>query len=283
MKTLHQAYSTTHGLSLLRELAGEGNLIFDVAAAKKAAKRVRMPASYLSEALSRLSRTEWLKRLRRGLYATSGTIAGGLQVHPFAIATRLVAPSAISHWSAMSHHGLTEQIPRHVTAMTTTKVITPSMRRGAGRCPGKHTWDVLGVRYEYVVVRQGHYFGIEEVWVDQAFKVPMTDKERTALEAFISPGFFGGLSQGIAILEEHRGDLDLEKLVKHALTYGKASVIKRLGWALEECGAPEKSLRPLRNVPVSGFRILDPTRPKRGQCIARWMVQDNVTNQGDSE
>jgi hypothetical protein len=50
----------------------------------------------------------------------------------------------------MNYHGLTEQIPQGVQALTTHKVVTPSMRsrRGASK-PTKHAWVVQGIRYEY--------------------------------------------------------------------------------------------------------------------------------------
>ncbi len=71
-------------------------------------------------------------------------------------------------------------------------------------------------------------------------------------------------------------ELDLERLVKHALTYGKASVAKRLGWALEKAGARPKVLRPLRDLPINGYRPLDPTRALRGPANPVWHVRENL-------
>ncbi len=141
----------------------------------------------------------------------------------------------------MHFHGLTEQVPQVVTAVTTRKVVTPSMRKGASsRTGSRHTWEIQGVRYAYVSVKKEHFFGIENVWVDQNFRIPMTDKERTILDGFISPRRFGSLSEILGILHDHVGVLDTERLVAYALRYGKASVAKRLGWALEQIKAPQK-------------------------------------------
>jgi len=98
------------------------------------------------------------------------------------------------------------------------------------------TWEIEGVRYEYVIVKPEFFFGVEEVWVDQNFKVPVTDRERTMLEGFASARMFGGLGEVLGILEEHLCEFDIDKLVGYALHYGKSSVIKRLGWALEQAG-----------------------------------------------
>jgi predicted transcriptional regulator of viral defense system len=273
-----QSYADTWGLQLLRELFGAGRFLFTTEEAKVAGARLGLPAGYLSQLLSRLAASGWLRRLRRGLYAGTEAFPGGGQVHPFAIATRLVVPSAISHWSAMNYHGLTEQVARVVTAITPRKVVTPSMRGGRGsRKPTKHTWDVAGVQYTYVSVTPAHFFGIEEVWVDQWCQVPMTDQERTLLDGFVAPRMVGGMGAVLSMLEDHVHHLDLAKLVRYALRYGTASVAKRLGWALEQAQVPASVLAPLQALPVAGFRVLDPTQPARGPCDRRWMLQDNLS------
>ncbi len=269
-------YGNTKGLNLLQVLADQGLFIFTVDEAKTAAASIGFSDNYLSQVLAHLEKSGWIIRLRRGLYAGTGSLPGGVQVHPFAVATRLVEPSAISHWSAMSYHGLTDQIPHIVTAFTPQKVVTPTMRESQGKKAGKHAWDVWGTRYEYVTVIPDHFFGIEDVWVDERFRIPITDKERTILETFVSPRLFGGIGEALATLEEHIHELDLEKLAGYAVRYGKASAIKRLGWALERLDAPSEFVDRLEEIPIKGFRLLDPTRPRRGPYDKRWMIQNNL-------
>jgi len=274
-------YGNTKGLSLLQELANQGLFVFTVEDAKTLASRIGLSDNYLSQVLSHLSQAGWIIRLRRGLYAGTGSLPGGVQVHPFAVATRLVEPSAISHWSAMSYHGLTDQIPHIVTAFTPQKVVTPTMRRSNAKIGRKHSWDIWGARYEYVTVILDHFFGIEDVWVDERFRIPITDKERTILETFVSPRLFGGIGEALATLEEHIHELDLEKLVGYAKRYGKASAIKRLGWALERLEAPPEFVDRLKEIPIKGFRLLEPTRPRRGSYDKRWMIQNNLLGERD--
>lgn len=269
-------YGNTKGLSLLQELANQGLFIFTVGEAKTAAAKMAISDNYLSQVLSHLSQAGWIIRLRRGLYAGTGSLPGGVQVHPFAVATRLVEPSAISHWSAMSYHGFTDQIPHIVTAFTPQKVVTPTMRKSNPKIGRKHSWDIWGTRYEYVTVMPDHFFGIEDVWVDERFRIPITDKERTVFETFVSPRLFGGIGEALATFEEHIHELDLEKLVGYAVRYGKASAIKRVGWVLERLDAPSEFVDPLEEIPIKGFRLLDPTRPRRGPYEKRWMIQNNL-------
>lgn len=270
-------YSKTLGIALLEALAAEGRFIFSAADAREVAARIALAPGAIDGTLRRLTNAGWVERLRRGLYATTGELPGLGTLHPFALATALVQPSAISHWSAMSYHGLTTQVPRLVTCMTTRRVVVPSMRhRRPATNRDRHLWETAGgLRASYVIVTPDRYFGIEEVWVDQRSRVPITDRERTVLETFAHPAAFGGLGEGLAILEEHLGVLDLERLVAHAIRYGATSVAKRLGFSLARLGASDAVLAPLRALPMKGVRRLDPSRPGVGRCDPTWGIQEN--------
>jgi predicted transcriptional regulator of viral defense system len=253
-------------------MADGGSYIFSAAQAHAAARKLGIPAAYEAILLSSLVKGRWVQRLRRGLYAFADML-----VPPFAIATRLVEPSAISHWSALNYHGLTEQIPQSVFALTPNKVVTPSMRAGAPAHPEKrHVWHILGVRYHYVTVKPEFYFGIEPVWISENFRVPMTDKERTILETFASPRLFGGIGEALSLVDQHMARLDLKRLIEYAVRYRKVSVAKRLGWALERAGIPQRTLSPLRKIPMAGLAILDPTRPRGGPVHPTWHIRENL-------
>ena len=114
--------------------------------------------------------------------------------------------------------------------------------------------------------------------MDADNKVPITDKERTVLELFLSPRTFGGLAEAISVLDEHGKALDLEKLVRYAVEIKVTVTAKRLGWALEAGGAPRAILNRLRAVPAKGVQRLDPARPAEGPVIREWMLQDNFTS-----
>lgn len=273
------SYSYHRGLQAIQRLVDQGRFIFTVDELKPVAQALHLSENYLlSSLLTRLEGSGWITKLRRGLYATTGGLPGQTDIHPFAIATRLVEPSAISHWSALHHHGLTEQLPHGVTAITPKKVITPSMRRRQKAHRGmKHAWTVGNQRFEYTTVRPDHYFGLTHVWMTPQFQVPMTDKERTILDCFVSPEMFGGIAEVLHILEEHLRELDFKKLVQYALQYNKLAIVKRVGWGLEQAGVPEHVTQPLLQVPASTYIPLDPGRPRKGPCERRWMIQKNLT------
>ena len=110
----------TPALQLVQQLAAEGLRIFSTEDARKIAPEVGLSKGYVLQALHHLARTGWLVRLRKGLYVLSSTIPGVSPVHEFEVGMALVDPAAISHFSAMHHYELTDQIPHHVFVTTTS-------------------------------------------------------------------------------------------------------------------------------------------------------------------
>jgi len=267
----------SQGMRLLRQLFLRGKRIFNMQDVAAVAALEEIPRNQLRKILSNLAKHGRILRLRRGLYVSIGLLSEQPNTHPFVISAYLIQPSAISHWSALQHHGLTEQIPKIVTASTPNKVVTPSMReKQTRRSKTKHVWEIDGVRYEYINVQQKHFFGIEKIWLDEHFQVPITDKERTLLDVFIYPKMFGGIGEALGVLENSLETINTQKLINYAVQYDKKSLAKRLGWALEYFGVPAKQLKPLLKVPINYYCRLDPSAPAKGPCNNRWMIQNNL-------
>lgn len=261
------------GVALLRALADQGRATFTVADAREASRAVGVADSYLSVLLHRLQRAGLVRRLKHGTYALSTGLPGFPEAHPFALGMALVQPSAISGWAALNHHGLTEQIPRIITLTTPKRIVTPAMRGAVRTAPS--IWQVAGQTFELVTVVPHHFYGDEEIWLGDV-RVRMFDRERALLDCFALPRRFGGVAEGLGILEEHLQQLDLERLAAHARRYGKAAVARRVGYALEHVGAAPEVVESLRAVPMQGARPLDPTRPARGKRNRRWGLIENL-------
>ncbi len=265
-------------MALLRTLADQGKPVFTTRDARSAADEAGIGSSYLKELLRRLTKTDWIERIKRGTYVITAGIPGfPLELHPFAIGMALVDLSAVSGWAALNYHGLSEQIPRIITLTTPKHTVTPAMR-GAASSPSSK-WRVGENQFELVTVVPSHFFGYEHVWLGEA-RVRIFDRERALLDCFALPRKFGGISEGIAVVDEHLHELDIERFVSHTLRYGKASVAKRAGYALDLAGVDAAVLKPLRDLPVKGYRLLDPTKPARGRRSGRWSLRDNLGTQG---
>ena len=261
------------GVAVLRSLAEQGRSTFTLADAREAARATGIAHSYLALLLHRLQRAGWVRRLKRGTYALASGLPGLPEVHPFAVGMALVTPCAVSGWAALSHHGLTEQVPGVITLTTPKRVVTPAMRGAVQAAPS--TWEAAGQRFEIVTVIPAHFFGDEEIWVGDV-RVRIFDRERSLLDCFAAPRRFGGLAEGLGVLEEHLRDLDVMRLVAHARRYGTAAVAKRVGWALEQAGVAPEVIGPLRALPMTGYRPVDPTRPLMGGRNARWQLVENM-------
>ncbi len=267
-------------LRFLRAIVGKSHYVFDVDDALASATQIGLSEGYVHQLLYRLTRAGWINSVRRGLYASTGRLPGYSIAHDYAIATQLIKPSALCRFTALSYHEMTTQIPfRAIHVMTPKKVMTPGMRTGTkpeGR--RRHAWVINGLNYEYHHVKPAHFFGIERVYVAGNLWVPMTDKERTILDLFVAPSWAGTFGTIYEILQENLAEekIDIGKLVQYAVQYGEGSLVKRLGWCLDELGVSENILCPLLNFKVSGYRILDADRVANGKCNKRWMIIDNL-------
>jgi len=260
------------GVELVRLLASEGDRVFTAERARELSPRVGLRDAYLWEALYHLRRNGWIVPLRRGLYALAGSVPGVTPAHEFEIAMALVTPAAISHWSALSHHGLTEQAPRRVFVLTTARSV-PRVR-GARPKGAEEGYPVGETVCQFVQVKPDRFFGIEDVWVNES-RIRMTDPERTLLDGLLAPRYCGDFSEVLHAFEVRVPKLDLERIIGYALKLDAATA-KRLGWILERQGVDGAQLELLRKVPVKGYRALDPSGPRQGPCDTRWMIQVNL-------
>jgi len=267
MANQKQVHSTS-GIALIRKL----DPIFTSEQAKELAPTVGISLDYLNQALHHLERAGWIVRLKKGLYSLSSILPGVSPLHEFQIAMALVRPAAISHWSALNYHGMTEQTPKQVFVLTTAQSLPRT--RGIKATPNKRGYHVSHSTFQFIKIKSAHFFGIEEVWINES-KVKITDKERTFLDCLMFPEYCGGFYEILYAFEQHSAQLNIEKIIQYARKLD-AATIKRLGWILEQQGIPSLKLKPLQETPIKGYRLLDPSGPHKGVCNARWMIQENL-------
>jgi predicted transcriptional regulator of viral defense system len=265
---------TRIGIEMVRKLFEEGKRIFTIADARKAGSSCGMADNYVVEALHHLSNTGWLTRLKRGLYIISSSFPGITPVHEFEIAMALVQPSAISHWSALHFHGMTEQIPQRVYVTTTQAVPISRAVKMRNISQRSFSREINGILYEFIKIKPERFFGIKDFWVGEV-KVVITDPERTLIDGLISPKHFGGWAEIFSAFESHISSLDLAKMTDYSLRLD-AVIAKRLGWIMEKVGVENSILQKLEAVLIKGYRVLDSTGPRKGTCNKRWMIQENL-------
>ena len=270
-------YSQSQGLMLLEAAVKEYGPLFTLEQIKPLANMQKLSTSHLRYLLSMLANAGWIEILKRGTYLVKSPLYSE-EVPIYAIAAALIQPMAISHWSACSHYGFTTQNPVMVQATTTKKVITPEMRNGKANSPrGRAVWTVSGHDFEFIHITPKLFWGFQKLWVNSWKQVNITDRERTALDLIARPDIFGGFSAAIEILENAIDQIDIDHLADYALKYDVGSVIKRLGWSLENLGFAGNSLERLQDYPVKRYYLLDPgLEETRVIKNFRWHIFENI-------
>ena len=273
MNTSQKLKKTQVGVELIRLIAAEGERIFSTQRARELAPEVGLKDSYLREALYHLRRNGWIVSLRRGLYALSGSVPGVTPAHEFEVAMALVSPAAISHWSALHYHGMTQQAPRKVFVLTTKESSVPRMRNSKTKriIDGYPVGDTI---YKIVQVKPERYFGTQKIWIEEA-RVTITDPEKTLLDGLSMPQYCGDFAEVLHAFEVRGDDLHLQRIIEYACKLDTATA-KRLGWVLEYQGIDPAFLDSLLELPIKGIRKLDPTGPRKGPYSRRWMIQENL-------
>ncbi len=215
--------------------------------------------------LERLQNKGWIRRIRRGRFAVIPLSSGESrtpQLHEFIVAMELVSPAAVAYWSALNHHGMTEQLPRTVFVATDHPVRRPPR-------------EVLGMSYKIVSLRPGKFFGIVKDWIDE-MPFSVTDREKTIIDGLDLPQYVGGIEEIAKALSTTWTQLDESRLRKYAFKIGNSAVSKRLGFLMEtlELGNVEKLRKAVKLAP--GFSPFDPALPRRGKYNRRWGLLVNT-------
>jgi predicted transcriptional regulator of viral defense system len=208
--------------------------------------------------LSRLESGGWIERVERGKYIIIplGSRKGEATLSEFVIASQLVEPCSIAYWSALHHHGLTEQAPGRVFIQTT------------GR-KKKQALEIFGVSYRIIRISPKKYFGTQKQWIEEE-EVFFTDAEKTIVDCLDKPQHCGGIIEVAKSLKE--GKYDKARLLEYALRIGNSGVVRRLGYLSELLGLKLKVPAPGRK----NYLLLDPTMPEKGERISKWGLRVNL-------
>lgn len=247
------------GTSILRAIANEGLKIFSIEQAKKIAKDLKIRPNYVPEIFHYLQKTGWISRLKKGVYFFNAQSGFGSPPHDFEIAIALVNPCAISHWTAMHYHHLTDQTPNKIYAITPTGTAIPRFKKD---------------HFIFIQIKKEYYFGIEKIWINETV-IQITDPERTLLDGLMNPQNCGDFQEVLHAFKMLGDKMNLEKIIHYALKLD-AATSKRLGWILEKSGYASSLTKGLMKLPIKGYRRLDPTGPSKGPYNKKWMIQENV-------
>lgn len=214
--------------------------------------------------LSRMEEEGSIERIERGKYLVVPLTArtGLYTLNEFAVGSELVEPYAIGYWSALSYHGLTEQIPGTVFIQTTSR-------------KKKRDITIFGVRYLIVKLSDYRFFGIEDIWIEDK-SVVVTNPEKTIVDCLDRPEYCGGVIEVAKALRD--GSFDYGVLSRYALDMNNSGVVRRLGFLCDYLGIPIE----LPKIGTRNYLLLDPTMPGGGDADSKWRLRVNI-DLGDLE
>ncbi len=210
--------------------------------------------------MSSLIKKKWLLPLKRGLYAIVPLDVGvkgadSFILHNFIIASHLVEPYYIAYWSALNHHGLSEQIPR-TTFIASTK---PKM-----------SLTILDSDYYFVVIEKRKFFGSQEIEIEGS-KVNISTPEKTIADCLDHPEHSGGIEEVAKAIYFNHEEIDIGKVYEFGRRMKNTAILKRLGHILEVTNLFEAYKNLYEHfIPTKGFPALDSISPKKGKHNSRW-------------
>ncbi|MDG6221146.1 MAG: type IV toxin-antitoxin system AbiEi family antitoxin domain-containing protein, partial [Candidatus Thermoplasmatota archaeon] len=144
-----------------------------------------MSSGTLKKFLHRLESQGWVERIERGKYMLLplGAAKGSYTLNEFVIGSMLAEPHCIAYWSALHHHGFTEQIPSMVFIQTTS--------RKKNRNP-----EIFGIRYRIIRIIPEKFFGQRKERFGDTL-VNIADREKTLIDCLDKPQYCGGLIEAI--------------------------------------------------------------------------------------
>jgi predicted transcriptional regulator of viral defense system len=209
----------------------------------------------LNEILENLIEKEFLSRIERGKYCRTNFRDEKV------IGCHLVADGIIAYWSALNHHGLTEQFPNTVFIQT-VKV--------------KSDKSVFGVSYQFVKINPRKRTGItKEGFGNHRYNI--TDKEKTIVDCFDLPQYSGGYPELLRAFNE--ADLDQDKLIDYCKAINNLSAIKRMAFLAEflEKTKMSRFLKFAESMVNPRYILMDPFGPETGAFNSKWKLRLNIS------
>ncbi len=184
----------------------------------------KISASYARKMISELVRTGWLIRIAKGQYQLLSAKTG-LDPFPmgdkFVLACQAFPDGFIAYGSAAEHHGLSLQVFNSVVIANTER----SGMRDIGR-----------LSVQLVKVAPTNYLGFQSL--NRGPSVKVATLERTLIDCVDRPDLAGGISDLVELLERGKKRADIEKVIDLLGSYSSKSLIKKVGFLLEQFDYP---------------------------------------------
>lgn len=246
---------------LMFTLEERDQLIFTTATAKEILKSSDASVKSVIYGLKNKNR---IKEIEKGKYllspAKSG-MEGYWSEHAFKIIPHLINTYYVSYWSALSHWGMTEQIPRIVYVAIEKR---------------KKNIEFDGQLIQFVTIRSKKFFGITQEKVGNT-PFYIADREKTIIDCLDRLEYSGGIVEVAKGLWNARTEISLDTLVAYTQKFQVEAVQRRLGFLTELLNLSEQRVERLLHKEFRGYQWLDySARKKILRYDKKWGLKINV-------
>lgn len=199
-----------------------------------------------------------------------------MEIHPYA---------TVSHLSALIFHGMTDQLPKRLTALAPADGrgdllpigTRPEDWEGLPLVAGRRATTVLQHPVEWSTVRPERYFGLRE-FAPRGYPVRVTTVERTLIDGLLKPELTGGFDNVIEAWRLAQDTLEPDVLI-HLVERFDVQVLKqRAGFLLETFGISDPRLASWqRHAHRGGSSKLVASEPYAPTFSERWSLSLNAS------
>jgi predicted transcriptional regulator of viral defense system len=252
---------STRESQALSRLAGESRQIITIS---DLADVLDIPRKSAKDMAFALKEKGWLERIAHGKYLILPLAAGenaAYTAHEFVIASALAEPMYIGYWSALNHHGLTEQMSRTVYIVTTARA---------------QEREIHGVTYRPVTVTEQKFFGYQPTAVGSN-QVNISSIEKTLIDCADHPEFCGGIGE---LAKAMQNAIDTrcswERVIEYLWRVGNGAATKRIVYLADQLDITLPEYEDLVENFTTGYPLLDPTREATGTRDSKYQLRLNV-------
>ncbi|MDL0140753.1 type IV toxin-antitoxin system AbiEi family antitoxin [Halobacterium salinarum] len=259
-QNIRQGLSTRES-RLLSRLAAEGHQIISI---DDVEATLEVAPNTAREIASRLTEKGWLDRLFPGRYLIIPLAAGEeaeYTIHEYLIASHVAEPMYIGYYSALSHHGLTEQVPRTVYVVTPTRA---------------QSHEIHDVPYRVATVTERKFFGYEPTSIEGT-AVNVADLEKTLVDCADHPEYCGGIRElAAAMVAADDQNYSWATVGEYLQRLDNGAATKRIVYLADELGIDLPTRETLVESFTTGYSLLDPTRSEQGSYDSEYRLRINV-------
>lgn len=253
-------------VEFIKEIAKSGLRIFEKHDIEGIVGALDLSPAYIKRMLRIMATKQQIISHGKGLYTLPMELMPGGPLHPYEIALKIAKAGAISHRSALSYHGLTDQVLSRI-------YVTVPRNEGANLSRTQE-YQLNNTRYFFIRVIPKNYCSTQQVFIGEA-KIEVTNLEKTLIDGLQSPTYCGGFRDVLFAYERGLHKASPNQLLDYAKQTSLV-VCKRLGWVCEQLGEFTELQDQLVALAMPYYQRLDLTGSRHGKYNKRWNLMENI-------